>query len=173
MKIIPLFLSFMLLGFMFAKGQVVYQATDSTDINFTIELFEKDSQFYLIPKLEIRKRGLKIKIPEKRIYVDGIATVAHSTSTIFFEKRISHTYTYITIGNNDDYVQSKKHSKFVDYEFGDILNDTINLQEKYPLEPGEYRASLEITYLNGNNEIVIQSVPFDFKILYIPKNAIF
>lgn len=139
------------------KAQVVYQSTDSTDISFTVNLIEKDSQYFLIPTLIVKKKGIKIRIPEKRFYVDGVPTSQHPDAIIFLAKKISFTYTYITLADLSYLTLAQlNNTKFINYEYGDVLNDTINLQDRYPLEPGEYRVLLEMSYWNGKKKISIQ-----------------
>lgn len=155
------------------QAQSVYQASDSTAIDFTAEMVIKDSQYFIVPKLKLKTIGQKIQIPKQRVYVDGVAMQGFSNAKIFLLKKISRTFTYITLNRMHDYRSLEEADKNIDYKKGDVLYDTINLQHLYPIDIGEYCLILELTYLCKGEKITIQSRELFFSIPFRPKNGIY
>lgn len=157
------------------NGQIIYGTNgDPSLISLSAKFVEIDSQFYIMPRLYINKKNLKIRIPKKRIYLDGNFIKKGADAKVILLKQIGNSYAYITLANSHaykDFMLEKK--EYINFSQGDVLNDTISLQDIYPLEEGDYIAIVELSYWDGKKKNAITSPEVYFKILHKPKNSIY
>ncbi len=156
------------------KGQIVYSTEGNPSIaSLSARFVEVDSQFYIIPRFAINKKNLKVRIPKKRVYVDG-NFVKSADAKISLLKQIGNSYAYITLGKLDYYANSIiQKNEYVNFQEGGDLKDTILLQNIFPLDVGDYIAVVELSFWHGKKKISITSPQVYFKIFHKPKNSIY
>jgi hypothetical protein len=157
------------------NGQIIYSTLgDPSLVSLSAKFVEMDSQFYIIPKLDINKKNLKVRIPKKRIYVDGNFIKKNADAKILLLKQIGNSYAYITLGKLDDYANTLLEKKeYINFQQGDTLKDTILLQNIFPLDEGDYIAIVELSFWDGKKKKSITSPEVYFRILHKPKGSIY
>jgi hypothetical protein len=158
-----------------ANGQIIYSIKgDPFLVSLSAKFVEIDSQFYILPKLDINKKNLKVRVPKKRIYVDGNFIKKNADAKILLLKQIGNSYAYITLGKLDDYANSLLEKKeYINFPQGAALKDTILLQDIFPLDEGNYIAIVELSFWDGKKKKSITSPEVYFKILHKPKDSIY
>ncbi len=80
-------------------AQIIYSTNGNPSLfKLSATFVEIDSQYYIIPILDIIKRDFKIRIRKKRNYVDGNFVKKSADAKIYLLKRIGNSYAYITLG---------------------------------------------------------------------------
>lgn len=143
----------------------------SDSIVCDVKVINSDSQYYLIPELiMIPKSG--IEMPKNRFYV----TARNDNSAdgiLIFQKIIGTTYVNLFV----DILRHRPYDK--DWDVNEIiksnstLNDTLNIANFIPLEPGEYRVMLDLKYWEKGKRKSIVSEWKEFRVYYRPKGSIF
>lgn len=146
----------------------------NNDLKLTIEVGIRDSQYILIPRLKVLKKGAVIQI-HKRLYF-GNENDNHDY-TIYLQKRIKGVYVnlWMELGvrtrvRDDDWYE------FRNFAYGDSINvaekNIANLDFFCPLEVnGEYQAVVRLYYYIKGKRYSIYSEPYDFKVLFNSKNS--
>jgi hypothetical protein len=165
----------LLLVFSFLISTVLGQGkkirVDTLPIECRADIIIQDSQYFLIPRLIVKAKGLKVKVPNRFFYTDGNASEA-GTAKFYLKREISTVFVNISLSGirhpdfSEDYYSKKT------YGYNSALSDTINLKLYYPLEPASYIIRLEIDYEYKGKKYTAQSTPQYFEVLFKPKNSI-
>jgi hypothetical protein len=138
-------------------------------LKLSAEVKYVDSQYVLIPHLEVLAKDSSIQI-HKRLYYDNLN---RANTDLSFEVQRSvgcgyETISFDVIGLRD---YDENFDLFRDYKYGDSLTDTIYLDYYCALEIGKYHILLSLDFKKNGEDGILNSEWYDFDIPFESKKG--
>lgn len=155
------------LGYQSVRGQY----PDNKNIQLSVEVKSLDSQYVMIPKLEILDNNTEVQI-HKRLYFNNESN-PNADCIFYLQKLVGRAYVNMYLVTFRHPLPDDDFLKFRNYRKNDSLKDTINLQHYIPLEIGEYRLSILFNYYSKGTKHTLATDWITFLVNFKPKRSIF
>jgi|GEM_PF-3293675 len=153
-----IFILYLLLFF----TKISFGQNHNPNIKLTGVLKIVDSQYLIIPQLKVLKDTQNIKIHKKLSY-DNEANP--TVDCIFFlQKVVGQNYINMYMQAFRSLIPDNDYFTFTKYTTKSSLNDTINLNEYFPFEPGKYRIMLVLNYYIKSAKSQVDSEWINFQV---------
>jgi len=140
------------------------------NIKLSANVVYSDSEYLLVPKLEVSDNNREMYIPKHISYGNEIDLV---DCNIYMQRLIGKSYLNIYLAGFHDKMFNDSSNKLMHFTPGSTLLDTINLKGLIPLEIGEYRVMLVLKYFDRGREMTCDSKWHEFSVFIKPRNSIF
>ena len=141
------------------------------NVKLSVQVLILDSEYVMIPKLEVIKKGFVIQVRKPRWYSNEANPVADGRFELR-EHRGNYAVNLYSVFF-DEPMRGWSLKNLMNFTYNSSLADTVNLKNLAPLEVGEYDLFLYFKYYYKGAEYVIQSDRFKFKVLFKPRNSIY
>lgn len=162
---------------------LMFKTSKSQDIDTNIDtsglvkcygsVIEIDSNYLLIPFLKVLDQKKKIKINRINVF-SAYRGGEVSNGNLFLQKKVMSAIVNITPTYFISPMWGEDTNEMIEYGYGDYINDTINLGQKYPMDLGKYFISFVLEYFYEGRQYWAYSewIEFDVK-LPPPHDAFF
>ena len=130
-----------------------------------------DSQYYLVLNLSISGNE-KIKLNKIRYYGEGNG-IPVGIGRLYFQKQVRSVYVNVSSESLSHPMYDSDWEKLVVVDQNHPIIDSVLLDNKCPLEIGEYRLHVELDYFYKTKKYTANTDFIDFSVPFIPPKSIY
>jgi hypothetical protein len=132
------------------------------NIKLTIKVKRADSKYLLIPQLQVFSDSQDINIHKKLYYGNEVDMIADCN--FFLQKEIGQYLINMYVQAFRNPIPDSNYFILRKFTVNSILRDTINLNEYFPFDAGDYRALLVLSYYIRGIKYQVYSPWVEFKV---------